>query len=185
MNNQKTKAKLNKTPLTEPISEFKKHRRHLPHFQSPNAIYFITTRCCQARRLTYEDLDIVLNSIKYLDGEKYILYAAVVLPDHFHIIIQPLEKKKSAYYSVSEIMHSIKSFSAHKIIKLNKRRSNVSFDNSIENKYMDQIWQHENFDRIIRNEKEFEIKIDYIMNNPVDAGLVEYPDEYKWLYVGE
>jgi len=38
----------------------------------------------------------------YLGGKKYVLYAAVILPDHFHLIIQPTEKGKDTYYSLSE-----------------------------------------------------------------------------------
>ncbi|RKY86894.1 hypothetical protein DRQ09_05410 [candidate division KSB1 bacterium] len=45
-----------------------------------------------------------------------------------------------------------------------------------------QIWQHENFDRIIRNEEEFFEKMNYILNNPVKSGLVDKPGKYKWLY---
>ena len=81
-----------------------------------------------------EHRDIVMESIQYMDGKKYVLYAAVILPDHFHLIIQPMEKGKDTYYSLSEIMHGIKSFTAHTI--------------------GEPIWQHENFDRIIRDKEE-------------------------------
>ena len=45
-----------------------------------------------------------------------------------------------------------------------------------------QIWQHENFDRIIRNEEEFIEKLQYIVNNPIKKGLADSPESYKWLY---
>ena len=116
--------------------------------------------------MTPEYRDIVMESIRYLDGKKYVLYAAVILPDHFHLIIQPMEKGKDTYYSLSEIMHDIKSFTAHIIGK--------------------PIWQHENFDRIIRDNEELFEKINYMMKNPVKAGLVEDYNTYKWLfYVGK
>jgi len=148
------------------IKEFTITRRHLPHWQSPNAIYFITTHCMEGKTLSPSQRDIVLNAIKYLDGKKYILYAAVVMPDHFHLVVQPVEKGDGAFYSLSEIMHSIKSFTAHKIDE--------------------PIWQHENFDRIIRNEGELLEKINYIINNAIKTGIVENPDDYKWLfYIGD
>ncbi len=107
-----------------------------------------------------------MDSIHYLDGKKYALYAAVILTDHFHLIIQPMEKARDAYYSLPEIMHGIKSFTAHKVGK--------------------PLWQHENFDRIIRNKGELFEKINYMLKNPVKAGLVGDYTAYKWLfYIGK
>ena len=148
------------------VTEFTITNRHLPHWQLPNSVYFITTRCIKGVHLPPEHRDIVMESIQYLNGKKYALYAAVILPDHFHLIIQPMEKGKDIYYSLSEIMHGIKSFTAHKIGK--------------------PIWQHENFDRIIRDKDEFFEKIRYIMKNPIKAGIVEECNTYKWLfYIGK
>jgi len=148
--------------LTEPIKYFTIYRRHLPHWQSPNAVYFVTTRCAENKTLSQTQKDIVLEAIKYLDGKKYILYAAVIMPEHFHLIIQPIEKNQGEYFSLSEIMHSIKSYTAHKM--------------------GGKIWQHENYDRIIRDEKELLEKMNYILNNPVKQGLVDDPEKYPWLY---
>jgi hypothetical protein len=44
------------------------------------------------------------------------------------------------------------------------------------------LWQDESFDRIMRAE-EFEFKRNYIMANPVDAGLCERPEDYQWLWL--
>ena len=148
------------------ITTFTINNRHLPHWQLPNSVYFITTRCIKGIDLTPEYRDIVMESIQYLDGKKYALYAAVILSNHFHIIMQPMEKDKGMYYSLAEIMHGIKSFTAHTIGK--------------------PLWQHENFDRIIRDKEELYEKIKYMMKNPVRAGLVEDYNIYKWLfYIGK
>jgi hypothetical protein len=46
-----------------------------------------------------------------------------------------------------------------------------------------QFWHHESYDHYIRNEDELYKIINYILNNPVKAGLIgdyrEWP--YKWL----
>ena len=176
-------SRLTHPQLTKPIKDFTITRRHLPHWQSPNAVYFLTTRCIKGKTLTEAERNIVIEGIKYLDERKYILYATVVMPDHFHLIIQPIEKvgqpsrltkENSSYYSLSEIMHSIKSYTAHKI-----GGSTIPVDNKSIDK---QIWQHENFDRIIRDDDEFFEKMNYILNNPIKSGLVDEPDKYKWLY---
>ena len=45
------------------------------------------------------------------------------------------------------------------------------------------VWLDENYDRIIRDNKEFQEKMNYIINNPVKANLVESANDYKWLYI--
>ena len=106
--------------------------------------------------------DYIFNALRFLDGKKYDLYAAVVLNDHAHIIINPID-------TLSKITHSIKSFTAHEMNKaLNKRGK---------------FWQDESMDKVIRSEKEFIEKITYIVNNPIKAQLSKKHTDYKWLYV--
>jgi hypothetical protein len=45
------------------------------------------------------------------------------------------------------------------------------------------VWLDENYDRIIRDNNEFQEKMNYIINNPVKANLVETANDYKWLYI--
>ena len=47
------------------------------------------------------------------------------------------------------------------------------------------LWQKERFDRLIRSEKEYQEKRDYILNNAVKAGLVEEAERYDGLWIGE
>ena len=42
------------------------------------------------------------------------------------------------------------------------------------------FWQDESFDRLVRNDAEFERIVDYIERNPVMAGLAATPEEYPW-----
>ena len=137
-------------------------KRHLPHFQICNSYYFITFTTHNRRILSDHHKDFIFDAINFLDGNKYELHAAVVLNDHAHIIIVPS-------CTISEIMHSIKSYTAHQINKTENRRGKV--------------WQDENYDRVLRSEEEYMEKLNYVANNPIKAGLsVEYGD-YKWLYI--
>jgi REP element-mobilizing transposase RayT len=103
-----------------------------------------------------------MQTLRLHDGVKYELDAAVVMPDHLHLLLKPLPKK-NGFYSLSEIFHSIKGFVAH-------RGSGT-------------LWQDDNYDHIIRNEKDHNEKLIYLINNPVEAGLVERYQDYRWLYV--
>jgi hypothetical protein len=71
---------------------------------------------------------------------------------------------------LTEINHSIKSFSAKEI-------------NQIENQKGRIVWQHESFDRIIRNDEEFQEKMYYILNNSVKKNLSDSGYDYRWYYV--
>jgi putative transposase len=45
-----------------------------------------------------------------------------------------------------------------------------------------QVWQDESYDRIVRDWKEFQEKLVYILENPVRAGLARAPEEYPASY---
>jgi putative transposase len=151
-----------KADWIEPIEEFQKTRRRLPHMETKWATYFCTSNTKNRKALAPEDRDILFSAIKFLDGKKYDLDAAVVMPDHFHLLIRPLAKGEGIF-SLSEIFHSIKSFTSHKI------------DRGV-------IFQSEHYDHLIRNEADNSEKFQYIVNNPIVAGLVDRPEDYRWLY---
>jgi len=137
-------------------------RRHLPHYQLSSGYYFITFSTHDRFQLQPPQRDCVFNALCFLDTKKYELYAAVVLNDHVHMVINPFE-------SLPKIMHSIKSFTAHEINKILERKGKV--------------WQNENYDRVIRDEDEFLEKLNYIANNPIKANLARQYEDYEWLYI--
>jgi putative transposase len=154
----------------ELISDFSIFKRHLPHWQNPGCVYFVTFRTHKNLILSEKARDIISQVIKFNDKKKYTLFSFVVMPDHIHIILQPIEINNNNYYSLTEINHSIKSFSAKEI-------------NQIENQKGRIVWQHESFDRIIRNDEEFQEKMYYILNNSVKKNLSDSGYDYRWYYV--
>jgi putative transposase len=42
------------------------------------------------------------------------------------------------------------------------------------------FWQEESYDRLVRDEQEFERVRSYVENNPVRAGLVRRAEEFQW-----
>ena len=155
--------------ILNPIEKFRFYRRNLPHFEQPGSAYFITFKTVNGRILTDETKDIVFASIKFHACKKYRLYACVVMETHVHLILQPLEESIGQYYSIAQIMHSIKSYSAHLV----KKRLKLT----------DNVWLDENYDRIIRDDEEYLEKLNYIVNNPLKSKLVEKPEDYQWLFV--
>ncbi|MBC8499860.1 MAG: transposase [Candidatus Atribacteria bacterium] len=138
-------------------------KRHLPHFQLTSGYYyFITFTTYNRKTLLPFQKDCIFNAINFMDTQKYELHASVILNDHVHMIINPIDK-------LSKIMHSVKSYTAHEINKKTNRKG--------------KFWQDESFDKVIRNEKEFIEKIKYMVNNPIKANLSKSYIDYKWLYV--
>ncbi len=45
-----------------------------------------------------------------------------------------------------------------------------------------QFWQHESYDHFVRDEAELGRILQYVINNPVKAGLVADWHDWKWTY---
>ena len=168
---KKERKKHRKTPGStgfQPVQSFQITRRNLPHWQEPGRVYFITWRCQPGENLGLEDRTITMKAIRYWDTIKWTVYAAVVLPDHVHVLAQPLPKQAGGVFNLGEILHSVKSFSSQKI---NQQREEPG-----------PLWQAESYDRIVRDEAEFLEKWQYIRNNPIKIDLAQSPEEYPWLH---
>ena len=152
----------------QPVQSFKVTRRNLPHWQDPGRVYFVTWRCQKGQNLSHAERIITLDAIRYWNGRKWTIYAAVILPDHVHLLAQTLPSPAGGAYDLAEILHSVKSFSAQKI----------SHHRGVQGA----IWQDERYDRIVRDEAEFLEKWNYIRNNPLKEGLAPTPKDYPGLY---
>jgi len=158
-------------------------RRRLPHWQLGGSTYFITFRLkgTAAGRagsqpasgrtasqpvspLSRDERDIVKQDILHWHGTRWTVHVLTVMPDHIHILATPLEESPGSWFSLSSILHSIKFGSALKVNRLRGRRGS--------------LWQSESFDRIVRDEKEFDEKAAYILGNAVKAGLAQDGWEY-------
>ena len=149
------------------------HRRNLPHFERPWAKYAITFSTRNHRNLSDVARDIVFEAILHWKDQRYELYAACVMPDHVHLLIEPMVERvrktgNPVFFSVSKILHSIKSFTATRI-------------NETENANAP-VWETESFDRIIRSESDLHEKFLYITRNPWDAGVAARGEDYPWIW---
>jgi putative transposase len=151
-----------------PVTSFQTTRRNLPHWQQPGSIYFITWRLKGEGMLSSEERTTILQSLLYWDQVKWTVHAAVVMPNHIHIIAQPLTLPDGGAVNLSEIIRSVKTYSARTI---NAQRGAPGT-----------FWQDERYDRIIRDEAELLQKWQYLRQNPVERGLASNPEEYPWLY---
>ncbi len=133
-------------------------RRNLSHWELAGSVYFVTFRTAQGELLPSER-GIVMAHVLEGMGRFYELPAAVIMPDHVHILVRPL-----APYDLPRVMKGIKGVSARKI---NEARSRTG-----------QVWQDESWDRLMRDGEEFEEKLQYMADNPVKAGLARRLEDY-------
>lgn len=94
----------------------------------------------------------------------YLLHAFAVMPNHVHLLISPR-------ISLPKITRSLKGITA--------KRANEELGLTGR-----PFWQEESYDRLVRDEREFERIRAYIEMNPVSAGLVREAGDYRWSSAG-
>ncbi|MEO7931557.1 MAG: DEAD/DEAH box helicase [Chthoniobacterales bacterium] len=151
-------------------------RRRLPHYERPYGIYAVTFATHERETLSPEERNLVFDAVIHFHNKRYELFAACVMPDHVHLLLEPfvkdrLENGNLVFYSLAEITHSIKSFTAHQMNAITERKGPV--------------WQKESFDRLMRTDREAEEKFHYILKNPVRAGVVSQEEDYPWRWTQE
>ena len=145
------------------------YRRRLPHFQKSDAPLFITFCTGGPLILSEEARDLVLDHCLRERGVRVDLFGAVVMPDHVHLLLEPLRDGNGWPFPLFEIMQSLKGSTAHRINKLLRRSGPV--------------WEEESFDHVLRSDESLKEKREYIRQNPVRAGLVRKPEDYRWLWL--
>jgi len=160
-------------PEPAPESPIRYSRRNLPHFERPWAKYMVTFSTRDRRTLSPSARQIVLDSLLHWNDRRYTLYAACVMPDHVHALLEPSVKHHNeanapVFFSLTEIFHTVKSFTAHEI---NHRENRDGA-----------LWESEWFDRLIRSESDLAEKFEYIVRNPWEEGVCMAGGEYPWVW---
>jgi len=150
------------------------YKRRLPHFERPWAKYMVTFTTREHRQLSSAERDITLQTILHDAGKKYELFAACVMPDHVHLLLEPQvetndARGKPVFYTLSDILQTLKSVSSHRINKAAGVKGQ-------------RVWENESFDRLIRSEHDLEEKFHYICRNPWDAAVATPDEDYQWLW---
>jgi putative transposase len=94
---------------------------------------------------------------KGLFADKTKLYAYCLMPDHLHLLISPKEG------NLPDSISRWKSYTANRIKKLG---------------HTSRCWQPSFYDHALRKEEEINSTAEYIVNNPVRAGLVNRCQDY-------
>ena len=102
----------------------------------------------------------VSDALGHFDGERYRLLAWSIMPNHVHVVLQPL-----AGHELGQIIHSWKSFTAHEANKLLSRQG--------------ELWAPEYFDHLLRDEDDLAHAVQYAFDNAAHAGL----ENWRWQWI--
>ena len=99
---------------------------------------------------------LIAGSLRHFNGTRYHLQAWCVMPNHVHVVMQPIGP-----HALPDILHSWKSYTATVANRVLQRSG--------------EFWQKESYDHVIRDADELEQTIRYVQANPVAAGLRDCP----------
>jgi REP element-mobilizing transposase RayT len=109
-----------------------------------------------------QNAQIIVDNWRRFEDVRYHLHAWVVMPNHVHVLIEPL-----ACWPLARIVQSWKSYTAKQIIP----QADASAG---------RLWQPDYWDRFIRNGRHYLATVDYIHQNPVNARLCARPGDWLW-----
>ncbi len=123
----------------------------LSHITKSDEVHSSTVILYHAGILTDEAIRAIPSVYPGVQVEKY-----VIMPNHFHVIL-----------SFNETNHALPNLS--QVVQQTKRRVSIRLGKS--------IWQSHYYDRIIRDESDFQAVWAYIDNNPTKWSLDKYFSE--------
>ena len=158
-------------------------------FHNPEGVYFVSFAVVEwldvFTRNEYKD--IIINSLQYCQKEKGMeVFAWCIMTNHVHLIFRSVKGQKPELllgdfkrFTSKAIVNAIKDnpkesrkeWILEQLLQAGKKSSNV-------NKY--QFWRHDNKPIELWSNNVIGEKISYIHNNPVDEGLVFYPEDYVY-----
>jgi len=126
--------------------------------------YFVTINALHKRKIfkTNKVKLLYLESLDHCRNKLHFrLTGYVIMEDHLHLLIIPPKGR-----TISDVMHHVNGIFANHYNKQERKSGKV-----IQRKF----WEH-----AIRNDRDFEEKLNYIHNNPVKAGLIKELEDYKF-----
>ncbi|GAB4044655.1 REP-associated tyrosine transposase [Spirosoma litoris] len=112
-----------------------------------------------------EIAQLVTQSLHFGHDIYYNLHAYCVMPNHVHVLLTVL-REDVPFYKVLQRLKTYTAVQANRLLN----RTGQSF------------WQAESYDHAVRNEKSFKRIVNYILHNPIKAGLVINWEDWPYSY---
>ncbi|MGQ4648543.1 REP-associated tyrosine transposase [Lyngbya aestuarii] len=134
----------------------------------PYHTYLVTFCTWERLVLSPPARQVVMNACQFFEGQRYQIFAGVIMPDHVHLLIQPWSKEEGTLWTIGSILHSIKSYSAKQIPKVMP--------------HIGKIWQDGRHERLILSNQHFQAAWEYIRQNPIKADISEASSIYPFFW---
>ncbi len=115
--------------------------------------------------------EVIAESFHYFDNQRYKLLAYSIMPNHIHVLILPKTQENGDIFPIQHIIYTWKKYTALAINRLIGKTGN--------------FWQKEGYDHLVRDDSELANVLNYILMNPVKAGLVQQWQEWKGNYLSQ
>lgn len=112
--------------------------------------------------------EVLVEALHYRDTKYYQLHAFCIMPNHVHVLLTSTIHQEGFF----RVLQSLKRHTA--------RKSNELLDLT-----GNSFWGEESYDHVVRDDEEFVRIIDYIVQNPVKAGLTGKWEDWKYTYVSK
>jgi putative transposase len=147
--------------MEEPMHKPMDHQP--PHWVRDDAIFFITV-CAEPRGLnqfchTVVGMEILKTIRHYHEREGWFCHLVVLMPDHIHLLL--------SFPDIPSFARPIGEWKKWLV-----KRHGIS-------------WQENFFDHRLRREESLGEKADYILQNPVRAGLVKEAKDWPYTWMSE
>ncbi|MBI5289232.1 MAG: transposase [Chloroflexi bacterium] len=135
--------------------------RRPPHVDLDRAVYFVSTRIAESRRLFVGDAGKAAVGQLLADRDRYgfLLFAYAFMPDHAHFVLVPAEG-----HTISSTMRIVKGGIARRVNQLTGAKGT--------------IWQEGFYDKVAHTIDQLNAYIEYTHRNPVTAGIVSRERDY-------
>lgn len=158
-------------------------------FHNPEGVYFVSFAVVEwldvFTRNEYKN--ILIDSFHYCQKEKGMeIFAWCIMTNHVHLIFRSVKDQEPQL-----LLGDFKRYTSKAIIKAIKDNSRESRKNWLFEHFLKagakssnvkkhQFWKHNNKPIELWSNKVISEKINYIHNNPVEEGLVYYPEDYVY-----
>lgn len=149
------------------FKNFKIWRGRLPHWRADDVTYYVTFR--HRRELDADECNTLLRCLLKPDGARYDVRIAAVLPGQTELIFKVQPSPSGEPYELAQIVETAKRKAGKAIIKKTGERFPPFYE--------------ESYDRIIRDEAEFEERWEALLASPEKFAVAEDADDWPGLWV--
>ena len=132
------------------------------NYRGPNR--YLITCCTHLRRHLFSDDQTAIGTLAQFRttaaDNQFAILAYCLMPDHIHLLTEGLTEE-------SDLL---------RFVRLGKQRAAYCYSKTTEG---GQLWQEGFHDRVLRADDDIKATAKYVLENPVRAGLVIRPGDYK------